>query len=372
VLRSVLSSAVAVAGVALVASQPASALPHVGVSVMSAPKAAGVSATALVRPDDKRLDYVGHWALSQAAATTVNTGSRLLFTFVGTRLIAHVDVTDVLLKPQVYVTIDGRSHLVTLTQPVIALAATLPNRLHTVAIDVKSLDAGGARWARPLTTAVNLTALDLGPGGHLMARPRSASLHFEFYGDSITEGIKALGPDYSMADADATRSFATLVSRAFRADDAELGFAGQGVINPGLGGVGAASNSFGHVLAAQAAQGSPPDAVVVNFGENDTQASAQEFTDAYRAYLRQIRAAYPKTWIFAVHSLNGDHAQDITAAVRPLSDRKIVDVDTSGWIPPASTYDGQHPTAWGHRQVAARLIAVIKAKTGWTPTTLHP
>ena len=72
----------------------------------------------IVHPNDRRLKYVGHWAVSSSAATTVNTASRLSFTFTGTRVTATFDEAKVLLKPQIYVTVDGHSKVVTLDKPV--------------------------------------------------------------------------------------------------------------------------------------------------------------------------------------------------------------------------------------------------------------
>jgi lysophospholipase L1-like esterase len=326
----------------------------------------------VVHPNDRRIRYVGHWAVSSGAAVTVNSGSRLTFSFTGTRATATFDEAKVLLKPQIYVTVDGRSKLVTLDKPVVPLAAKLRKGKHTVAIDIKGIDAGGARWTPPLTTAVTLTSLDLGPGAKLLPLPKAAPLRFEFYGDSVTEGVKALGDAYTIGMEDATKAYPALVSRGFGADGSNLAFAGQGVTAAGLGGVGTAADSFGSVLAGTPATSAAPDAVVLHLGENDDAATAQAFTDGYVAYLAKIRKAYPKAWIFALRPFNGTHAADVTAAVTTAADPKIVDVDTTGWLPPTDTRDGTHPTAVAHRKLAALMVAAIHAKAGWKVANPKP
>jgi len=367
-----MSRAAVASFVALAAFVAAPAVSAVGATPTAVTAKKIAARSLLVHPNDRRLGYLGHWAVSAAAATTVNSGSRLSFSFTGTKATATFDETKVLLKPQIYVTVDGRSKLVTLDKPVIALASKLRSGRHTVAIDIKSIDAGGARWTRPLTTAVTLTSLDLGPGAKLLPLPKAAPLRFEFYGDSVTEGIKALGDAYTIAMADATKAYPALVSRGFGADGSNLAFAGQGVTAAGLGGVGTAPESFGNLLAGTPALSSAPDAVILHLGENDDAATAQAFTDAYVGYLAKIRKAYPKAWIFALRPFNGVHAADVTAAVTTAADPKIVDVDTTGWLPPTDTRDGTHPTAAAHRKLAALMVTAIHAKAGWKVANPKP
>jgi lysophospholipase L1-like esterase len=345
-------------------------------SAVATPQAARARVTShrsvVVRPNDAKLAYLGHWAVSANGATTVNPGSRLSFTFTGTQAIATFTLAPNPLRPELYVTVDGHSRVVPVNAAVIPLATKLRKKTHTVQIDVKSMDAYGTGWTPPLAAAITLRSLDLGQGAKLGIPPKAAKLRFEFYGDSVSEGIMALSPVYSIAGGDATKSFSALVSKAYRADGAVIGFAGQGITVAGIGKVPTAPQTFGSIYSGVPAKSSEADAIVLHFGLNDSAADASTFTTAYAGYLKQIRAAKPRAFIFAVEPFNGTHAADIAAAVTQVGDDKIVAVDTTGWLSAGGAPDGLHPNAGGQRTLAAHLVTTISDKTGWKPIYLHP
>jgi len=86
----------------------------------------------------------------------------------------------------------------------------------------------------------------------------------------------------------------------------------------------------------------------------------------YAAYLSKIRAADPHALIVALRPFNGTHADDIKAAVAAANDRKIVYVDTTGWLAPDDFNGSTHPNIQGHQVAAAKLTAVLKRLTGWS------
>ena len=374
VAAAIVSVAAVLAGhTASIGSPPVPRAAPIPAVQVRAENVAASSATTLVRPNDARLGWLGHWAISPTAATTVNGGSRLRFTFEGVSSTAHFDLTRIAVPAQLYVTVDGGpARLVLLDRPEVELATGLPRKTHTVLVDVKAVWPDGARWQRPLTTGVTLTGLDLGPGGRLSARPAAARLRLEFYGDSITEGVSVLGNGAAESGTDGTRSFAALTALGYHADAVLVGFAGQGVTAHGLGGVGSALQTFGSNFAGSRAAGPAPDAIVINYGCNDLTGSGSAFRAAYTAYLRRVRAGDPGAWIFAVAPFNGAHAADVRTAVTALRDRRIVFVPTAGWIAAGHLPDGLRPDAAGHRTAAAHLIAKIQATTGWHPSVPAP
>src|SRR5215218_3334718 len=60
-----------------------------------------------IAPDDANLRYEGRWDVKPAAATTVNSGSRLFARFTGTRLAATFDTSSITNPAQLYVSVDG-------------------------------------------------------------------------------------------------------------------------------------------------------------------------------------------------------------------------------------------------------------------------
>jgi hypothetical protein len=312
---------------------------------------------------------MGHWGRTAAgAAVTVNSGSQLTFRFTGHTLTGLFDTSTIQVPSQIYVSIDGGAPALYKVDhdEIDFTPAALPGDRHTAKIVVKDVDEFENRWILPLQSGVVLTGLRLDPRAHV--RPPVALPvwpRIEFYGDSITEGVAALCNATGVDCADGTVDYAHLTGTAFHADFNQVGFGKQGIIQPGHGNVGTAAQSFGWNL-----QGSPShfhaDAVVVNQGTNDGPFGSAEFLPGYVAYLREIRVAYPRAWIFAMRPFGGFHADDIGAAVRQVDDPRVVYVDTTGWLSSAAgDFNGGHPNVQGHRKAADLLIPVIEATTGW-------
>ena len=333
----------------------------------TAPARAVTDATT-VRPGDPRLHFMGHWGHTAGAAITVNSGSELTFRFTGHTLTGLFDTSTIEVPSQIYVTIDGSPPTLYKVDhdEIDFTPAVLPGDRHTAKIAVKDVDEYENRWILPLQSGVVLTGLRLGLRARVLppiAAPRRPRM--EFYGDSITEGVAALCNVLGVDCADGTVDYAHLTGEAFHTVFNQVGFGKQGIIQPGHGNVGTAAQSFGWNY-----QGSPshfrPEAVVVNQGTNDSPYGSAEFLPGYVAYLRQIRAADPHAWIFAMRPFGGYHADDIAAAVRQVNDPRVVYVDTTGWLSSAAgDFNGGHPNVQGHRKAADLLVPVIEAATGW-------
>ncbi|MDF3140808.1 MULTISPECIES: GDSL-type esterase/lipase family protein [unclassified Streptomyces] len=316
----------------------------------------------VVRPDDRRLAYEGHWGRTAEAATTVNSGSRLRFRFTGSSIHALFDVASITVPAQVYVSVDGRPKRLRAVDRS-DLEITAEGRgPHSVEISVKDVFSRANRWTPPLETGVVLTGLRLGDGGHLLHQPARSARKLVFYGDSITQGVMALCEVNTSDCADGTAAYPTLVADALRASLTQVGFGRQGVIQTGNGGVPAAADAYGwNHVGSRADSDRRADVIVVNQGTNDATYGSDAFRAAYRAYLDQLRAAAPHARILALRPFNGAHADDIAAVVGELADPRTEFVDTTDWLSPADgDFNGTvHPSAQGHRRVADRLIALL-------------
>ncbi|MFI7337562.1 GDSL-type esterase/lipase family protein [Streptomyces sp. NPDC050085] len=317
----------------------------------------------VVRPDDRRLAYEGHWGRTSEVATTVNSGSRLAFRVTGGTVRLLFDVSTVAVPAQLYVSVDGgEERLYAVDRDEVTVIAAGPGP-HTVRLSVKDVNSRAERWTPPLRTGVALTGLRLADGARLLPQPPRKRMELAFYGDSITQGVMALCDVNTSDCADGTAAYPTLVADALHARLTQVGFGRQGVLQTGNGGVPAAPDAYGSNYAGSpAAPDRTADAVVVNQGTNDAAFPAATFRAAYLTYLQQIRAAAPHARILALRPLNGEHATDIEAVVAQLADSRTEFVDTSGWT---SLADGDfngtvHPNTQGHRKVADHLVPLLQ------------
>nr|WP_234342868.1 hypothetical protein [Streptomyces fulvoviolaceus] len=215
----------------------------------------------VVRPDDRRLTYEGHWGRTAEAAVTVNSGSRLRFRFVGGSVHALFDVSSITVPAQIYVSVDGGpKQLHTVDQDDLEITAG-GRGPHTVEISVKDVFSRVNRWTPPLETGVVLTGIR----GHVLDQRVRHAPELAFYGDSVTQGVMALCDVNTSDCADGTAAYPTLVADALHVSLTQVGFGRQGVIQTGNGGVPAASDAYGWNCAGSRADSDRrADVIVVN------------------------------------------------------------------------------------------------------------
>ncbi|MEU1475338.1 GDSL-type esterase/lipase family protein [Streptomyces sp. NPDC005760] len=339
----------------------ATAATVVGLLAGAMPPAAASGASSVVRPDDGRIAYEGHWGRTAEAAVTVNSGSRLRFRFTGRFVHALFDISSVTVPAQIHVSVDGGPGQVhSVDRADLAITAT-GNGPHSVEISVKDVFSRVNRWIPPLETGVALTGIR----GQLLPQPPAKKRELVFYGDSITQGVMALCEENTSDCADGTAAYPTLVADALHASLTQVGFGRQGVIRTGNGGVPDASDAYGWNYAGSRADSDHrADVIVVNQGTNDAASGSTEFRAAYRAYLTRLRAAAPHARILALRPFDGSHATDIALVVDELADRRVEFVDTTGWLDATrGDFNGTvHPSAQGHRKVADRLIGLLSRR----------
>jgi lysophospholipase L1-like esterase len=326
------------------------------------------AAETVIAADHADIRYQGRWGQLGDAMATVNSGAGAVLRFTGRRVAVTFDRSTVTHPPQLYVRLDhGDPVLYTVDRDRIDLSAR-PG-VHTLELTVKDVDERANRWLPPLRSGLLLTGFRLDPGADTLPPPAPEDRRIEFLGDSITQGVRAVGPELGVRGSDATKDYAWLTGRALRADFRQVGFGAQGIGRPGGGQVPPAAEAFPVNFA-----GSPidptyvPQAVVVNQGTNDGIAGMDPmaFQAAYLDFLRQIRTTWPNAWIFAMRPLGGYFAREIAAAA---GDR-VVYVDTTGWLTATDYTDGLHPTHAGHLRVARRLAPIIADRLGWTVGTM--
>ncbi|MEU4192572.1 SGNH/GDSL hydrolase family protein [Kribbella sp. NPDC026611] len=313
----------------------------------------------VVAPSDPRIVLEGQWGHQPGVAITVNSGSRISFSFAGERLQLLFDTDGLTVAPHLWITVDdGEPELYLIESPVIELSA--PDGRHQVSVVVKDVNEHANRWEPPFECAVVFAGLVLDARTVLRLSGLAGGPRLEFYGDSITQGVRSLSEHPESEGADGASSYAYLTARAFGATSYQVGFGSQGISKPGNGSVPSGLESFGWNFAGSPAERvAPPEVVVVNLGVNDPTLEVAE----YAGYLRRVRAAYGDTTIVALTPFNGKHAETIETAVKSLDDPRVVYVDSTGWISEEDCTDQVHPTVAGHRKIADHLIAALKEHT---------
>jgi lysophospholipase L1-like esterase len=311
----------------------------------------------VVAAGDPRIVLEGQWGLQPGIAITVNSGSRISFTFNGERAQVLFDVDGLTVAPHLWIALDeGEPELYVVDQPVIELSA--PPGQHKVEIVVKDVNEHANRWHQPFGCAVVFAGMVLDQDTRLRLSGRPDGPRLEFYGDSITQGVRALSTHPESEGADGTKSYAYLTSRALGASAYQVGFGSQGVLKPGNGEVPAGPDSFGWNFAGSRADRiEQPDVVVLNLGVNDETLTAAQYGD----YLARVRSEYRDSKIVALSPFSGKHASEIEAAVKAAGDPGIRYVGTEGWITVDDCTDGVHPSVDGHAKIAERLVEELKA-----------
>ncbi|TDU83118.1 GDSL-like lipase/acylhydrolase family protein [Kribbella voronezhensis] len=316
----------------------------------------------VVAPSDPRIVLEGQWAQQPGLAITVNSGSRISFSFAGERVQLLFDTDGLTVAPHLWISVDdSEPELHLIERPVIVLTAETGR--HTVEVVVKDVNEFVNRWNPPFDCAVVFAGLVLDVNSRLRLVGRPAGPRLEFYGDSITQGVRALSTDPESAGADGSKSYAYLTARAFGATAYQVGFGSQGIARVGNGEVPNGLESFGWNFAGSPAERiEQPQVVVLNLGVNDETLTPEQ----YGEYLARVRSTYGSAKLVALSPFSGKHADAIETAVKLTGDDDIVYVGTDGWITPDDCTDGLHPSVAGHAKLAARLIEALETHTDLT------
>lgn len=222
------------------------------------------------------------------------------------------------------------------------------------------------RWTTP-RLSVKVTGLTV-PSDATMVAPTLRTDRAMIFGDSITEGVHALGTTLAPADQDAGYTWAHMLAAALDAEVGIVGFGGQGWADMGVGNVPVFSTAYddyysGASRLVTGAFSPVPDWVMVAHGENDTTGGSLSTTIG--TVLADIRtAAGTIAPIYVVVPFTGKIRSDIGAATLP-SRTRIIDAQLSGgdgshlvYYPGYQT--PLHPSILGSAYIAPRLQKLIE------------
>ena len=303
--------------------------------------------------------YMGRWFDKDIDGTphkvTLTDGAHLYF------MVENATSFDVVFtvittgeEPYFAYSIDGgepvRQHI---TEPTV----TLPdNGRHTIRIIADGMTEGEGKWDKEKGFAVR--SVTPSEGGSIIGIKPTEKIIF-FYGDSITEGIRALNMNATSDGNSATNAYSWQCAEALGATPYLIGYGATGILMTGS--FHTMQNAIDYLSDGRPVDHSViPDVIVVNHGTNDGGQNRKTFEEALTATLGHLRKTYPDTPIVYLIPFNQAHARVIASAVESMDNAYVV--ETKGW---KITYtDGLHPDAAGAQYAGERLAAELKAIFG--------
>jgi len=172
-----------------------------------------------------------------------------------------------------------------------------------------------------------------------------------FFGDSITEGIRALGIDNTdMGNTNsATGAFPWYCCKKLNAIPFRIGYGATGINKTGS--FNTAINALEYLYNGTPVDKYYPDAIVINYGANDD--GNTDFNNGYIAYLNAMHLMYPGVKVYIMIPFNQHLASRITTVASGFDWAELI--ETANWD--GITYaDGIHPLAAG-AEVAGNYLA---------------
>lgn len=333
-------------------------------TVIAAPGQAEI----LFSPIHENIVYQGRWdRRDPQKAITIYSGAIIRFAFTGAACALHFDDSPYPenLRPMLWYRVDEGAWRARTVDSQLTISPEQPADSHPVEIITKSYVVSQNRWYPPLAAVIIFTGVALEDGAQLLPGRPASGPRVEVLADSITEGVAVYVNDGSMNVAqvsDAKSSYAYLAAMHYDADLRFTVLSGQGVMTGGNGGVPECRNTFAYIYNGVDNDNWQADMVIVNYGTNDGASTAKTYTAYYKFYIDLIRARYPRAEILCLRPFNGIQADAIQAAVenvRNQGDSAVHYVDTTGWLDPANTTDGRHPTPSSHALLAEKLMEIM-------------
>ena len=304
--------------------------------------------------------YVGRWFDTSVNGVqckgTINAGSEFYFKVSGT---SHVDLlfepNHAAQTPYFAYSIDGG----TLVRQLITVPRLpeLTTDEHLIRVVIDGLTEWEDKWVGEKGIAFNRVEVDA--GGTIKGILPMNRIG-EFYGDSITEGVRVLSMEANADGNSASGAYPFIACDKLNAISHRVGFGLTGATKGGSGGVPKLSEVIDNMTQNRKVPYHIPDFIVINHGTNDGDADSATFKANYNSALEKLRIKYSGVPIFTMIPFNQRHAQDIRDCVADKSYCYLV--ETSNWN--VTFTDGGHPDINGGIVAGTKLAEKIEATLG--------
>ena len=226
---------------------------------------------------------------------------------------------------------------------------------HIVRLTVDGVTEGdGKKWSGNYAIGFGGLSENVQTTGLL---PHSPLIHF--YGDSITEGVRALGITTTgdMGDTNSvTGSYSYMTAKKLTAAPYIVGYGATGI--EATGSFNTLINTISNLCDGKnLTVKQEPDLIVVNMGTNDASNPAQQFSNDYTAAINHLRVMYPGVQIACMVPFNQTHANDIASAIAGIPECSLI--STEGWAADMEFADGTHPTVKGAEVASDKLAQAL-------------
>ena len=270
-----------------------------------------------VLTDDDAPYYIGRWFEKEidgvSHKVTLTDGSYLCFLIEDA---SYFDVNFTVIttgeEPYFAYSIDGEEPI---RQHITDSKVALPDMgRHTVRIIADGMTEGEGKWDKEKGFALR----DIIPseGGNILGiRPTEKTIFF--YGDSITEGIRALNMSASSKGNSATNAYSWRCAEELGVTPYLIGYGATGILSKGS--FNTMKNAIDYLSEGRPVDNTViPDIIVVNHGTNDGRYTADEFKAALTDTLSHLRKKYPNTPIVYLIPFCGAHADTITEVAESM------------------------------------------------------
>ncbi|MBQ4040513.1 MAG: hypothetical protein IJC91_05175 [Oscillospiraceae bacterium] len=309
--------------------------------------------------DSEKPGFVGRWFEKEIEGVnhtvTLSDGSTFYFLTDGADSFdVNFTVITTTQTPYFAYSIDGsdptRQHI---TDPTVKLP---DNGIHTVCIWADGMTEGEGKWVQEKGFA--LKDVTVNEGTVVGLQPKNKVI--AYYGDSITEGIRALNMNANSDGNSATNAYPYFCSKMLGTVTHSVGYGATGVIS--VGSFHTFINAISNIsLERPEVEGFVPDLIVVNHGHNDQAQSDQRFREHLIDAINALLAKYPDTPVFYAIPY-AQHKANVIREVCAGYPNNITVIETAGW--PITFIDGVHPDSAGAKVAGEGIAKAILEKMG--------
>lgn len=285
---------------------------------------------------------------------TVTDGSAAYFKVTGTKYVNIKFVTNTSKgKPYFAYSVDGKSmKRQKINKGKISVGSE--KKTHYVRIVIDSISEKENRWGGEAGVGIKSIKPVTGSGVISAIEPQNDVI--AFYGDSITQGVRALNIALNPSGTSATNSYAWYCAAQLKCVPYYAGYGGSGIVQPGC--FNNLSNVIDKFTAGRKAEAFEADVIVIEHGTNDVYSSDSTFYVQYKNAVKKLHKKHPKAKIVLMIPFTQMHATPIRKAAASCKKYCTV-IETKSWK--LSYTDGLHPNKSGAQKAGKTLAKKIKS-----------